>query len=459
MRPTDSSLTPKPKPERADVDQLRKHAVEILNAGIQAVDSATAVRRCLRLTGDALSVGERGEFSVPLRYDSRVWVIGAGKATAGMARAAEDILGKKITGGAVVIPHGHPAHLSRIPVLRAGHPIPDAAGISAAKQIAAIAASAREEDLLLVLISGGGSALLPSPADGVTLEGKQEVTSLLLRSGASIHEVNIVRKHLSGLKGGQLARLAVPAQVVTLMVSDVIGDDPATIASGPTAPDPSTFRDALGILVKYNLTHQVPEVARAFLKDGLAGRRAETPKPGDPIFDRVRNVVIASNAFALAAMARTAAAMGYETEVLSEQVAGEARIAGERHVRRSKDLRSRHARGSLCILSGGETTVTVKGEGKGGRNQEFCLAAAMAMDGWQDMLLLSAGTDGIDGTTGAAGALADGTSIARAKGRGLSPVTFLEQNDSNTFFSALNDLVVTGATGTNVMDVQVVLCV
>lgn len=439
--------------------QLREHAIEIFQAGIRAVDPATAVSRCLRRKGEFLLVGEKAEISVPLAEDGRVWVVGAGKAAAGMARAAEDILGEKLSGGTVVIPHGYPSDLSRVSVKTAGHPIPDEAGVSAAKEIAAIAASAGSRDLLLVLLSGGGSALLPFPSEGVSLEAKQEVTSLLLRSGATIHEVNIVRKHLSGLKGGHLARLAVPARVITLMVSDVIGDDPGTIASGPTAPDPSTFGDARRILAKYDLLGQVPDGVRVAIEDGLAGKKRETPKPGDPVFDRVHNRVIASNAIALAAMAGEAETRGYGAEVLPDQIAGEARIAGAAHVSRCRALLSRDVRRPLCILSGGETTVTVRGRGKGGRNQEFCLAAAVAMDGWQDVILLSAGTDGIDGPTEAAGALADGTSVARGLSLGLSPVTFLKQNDSNTFFSALNDLVVTGATGTNVMDLQVVLCV
>jgi hydroxypyruvate reductase len=324
----------------------------------------------------------------------------------------------------------------------------------ASREVAGLAAAAGKDDLLIAVFSGGGSALLPAPAGSITLEEKQQVTRLLLRSGAAIGEVNTIRKHLSFLKGGRLARLAVPARVVSLLISDVIGDDPGTIASGPTAPDPTTAADALRFLHSRGLEQDLPPAVREFLRH----HDVETPKPGDPLFDRVRNFIVARNADALDAIARRAEAMGYAPVVLAGNVQGEARLAAEAHIIRCREIARKHRSGPLCIISGGETTVTVRGSGSGGRNQEFALAAAKAMTGWDGAVLLSAGTDGIDGSTTAAGAFADGRTVDRGHSLGLDPEVFLRENDSNSFFLGLNDILVTGATGTNVMDVQILVC-
>jgi len=381
-------------------------------------------------------------------------VVGAGKASAEMGSALEDLIDDMPGRGAITIPHGQPSALRRIRTLHAAHPVPDAAGVAAAREISALVTGAEADDLVIALFSGGGSALLPAPADGITLEEKQQVTGLLLRSGANIAEVNTVRKHLSFMKGGRLGRLAAPARVVTLLISDVVGDDLSVIASGPTAADPTTVDDALAVVRKFGLERALPPSVRAHLERG----GQETPKPGDPMFARIHNLVVARNADALEAMASKARTLGYAVVVLPGSVEGEARTAAERHIARCRALAAASGPGRLCILSGGETTVTVRGPGRGGRNQEFALSASVAMQGWNTAVLLSAGTDGIDGVSSAAGAFADGTTCDRAKSRGIDPAISINRNDSNTFFSSLGDLLVTGATGTNVMDVQILLC-
>jgi glycerate 2-kinase len=366
----------------------------------------------------------------------------------------ESIAGEWLVGGIAITKHGHAQRrLRRIPIVEAGHPIPDVPGIRAAHRVREILRELNARDLLLVTVSGGASALLSAPADPVTLAAKQKSTNLLLRAGADIFQLNAVRKHLSFLKGGRLAALAYPATVVTLLLSDVIGDPLDVIGSGPTAPDPTTFIDAIHVLEKCNIVARTPKTVLDLLRKGACGEIAETPKPGDPIFKNVYNIVAGSNALALAAAARQARSLGYRTRVLSNAVSGEARdVAGPQI-----EILRKIARRPACLLAGGETTVTVKGKGKGGRNQELALAAAIALDGFSDVLALCAGTDGADGPTDAAGAIATGDSVARASRLGLDPLDFLRNNDSYTFFSALGDLVKTGPTGTNVMDIEILL--
>ncbi|MCX6622746.1 MAG: glycerate kinase, partial [Acidobacteria bacterium] len=351
------------------------------------------------------------------------------------------------------------AKLRRIELNECGHPVPDEQGVLGARRIAEMVAGAGERDLVLCLISGGASALLPLPADPVTLAGKQDVTRLLLRSGANIHEMNAVRKHLSAIKGGQLARLASPATVIALMLSDVIGDNLDVIGSGPTAPDPSSFQDAQGILNKYGILDKVSQPIQERIRDGLAGRIPETPKAGDPVFGNVQNLVVGSNRLAVDAAAAKAKELGYRPLVLSTLVEGETRDIARLHTAIAREVRlsGRPAKAPVCILSGGETTVTVKGDGLGGRNQEFALAAALDLAGLEGITVLSGGTDGTDGPTDAAGALADGETVARAKKLGLEPARFLARNDAYHFFDPLGDLIRTGPTGTNVMDVMLVL--
>jgi len=419
---------------------LRRQALRIFRAALKAADPAEAVLRHVRLD--------------PRRYRN-IFVIGAGKATAQMARAIERLLGARISGGEINVKDGHGAKLRRIRINECGHPIPDQRGVAGARRIAQIASQAGPEDLVICLISGGASALLPLPASGVTLAEKQKTTRLLLQCGASIHEINCVRKHISRIKGGQLARLAYPATLLTLILSDVIGDDLDVIGSGPTVPDRSTFPDASAIFEKYRLWTKLPRSVR----DRLSSGAEETPKPGDKLFEKTRNVVVGSNALAVDAAAEEARRLGYHTLVLSTFIQGEAREAARVHAAIAKEIstHNRPVARPACVISGGETTVTIRGKGLGGRNQEFALAAAIDIAGLRGTVILSAGTDGTDGPTDAAGAIVDCTTIYRAKELGLDASMFLANNDSYHFFEATGDLIKTGPTGTNVADIQLIL--
>uniref|UniRef100_Q02AY9 Glycerate 2-kinase n=1 Tax=Solibacter usitatus (strain Ellin6076) TaxID=234267 RepID=Q02AY9_SOLUE len=420
---------------------LRRHAAAIFRASLQAADPAGAVERHLA----------RCNYS---RYRN-IYVIGAGKAGASMARAAERVLGKRITAGLINVKDGHLAKLRRIELNECGHPVPDERGAAGARRIAAIAESAGREDLVVCLISGGASALLPLPAAGISLEEKQATTRLLLSCGATIHEINAVRKHISSIKGGQLARLAAPAAVEALLLSDVIGDDLDVIGSGPTAPDASTFATAAGIFEKYAITARIPASVRQRIERGMRSEIPETPKPDDPLFARVRNTVVGSNRLALDAAARAAKSLGYRTLVLSSEIEGETREIARMHAAIGREIAhtGRPVRPPACIITGGETTVAIKGDGLGGRNQEFVLAAAIDIAGTGNIVVFSAGTDGTDGPTDAAGAIADGETLRRK----ADARQYLERNDSYHYFEALGDLVITGPTNTNVMDVRLVL--
>lgn len=428
---------------------LRRHAVLILGAGVAAADPAAAIRRVVAREGSTLRAP--GWWHDLGR--GRVVVVGAGKASARMAAAVEDLLGDRLDGGVVVTSYGYGAPLRRVALVEAGHPLPDAAGQRGAERVAQVAAAAGDGDLLLVLISGGGSALLPLPAAGIALEEKIATTDLLLRSGATIAEVNTVRKHLSRIKGGQLARLAAPATVLTLILSDVLGNPLDAIASGPTVPDPTTFADALAVADRYGLRGSLPAAVRAHLEAGAAGRVTETPKPGDPVFDRTRAVVIGDITLAAGAAVERAQALGYRTRLCGTDVQGEARDVGARLGNMVREtLAARVGPEPICLVMGGETTVTVRGRGRGGRNQEVALGAAPVLAGLPQVLVAALGTDGIDGPTLAAGAVADGTTVARARARGLDPQVALDANDAFPFFEALEDLIVTGPTHTNVND-------
>lgn len=436
--------------------QLRRFALKIFRAALDAADPVAAVLRHVCVSQDTLIVGRRR-----YRLDSfrNIYVVGAGKASAAMAQAVEKLLGRRITGGLINVKYGHTGPLRRIELNECGHPVPDEAGVRGARRIAALLESAGKDDLVLCLISGGGSALLPSPAPPLTLAQKQEATRLLLACGANIHEINALRKHISTLKGGQLARLAQPATVISLLLSDVIGDDLDVIASGPTAPDASTFATARAVLEKYDLLDKVPAAVRERIEQGVAGQIEETPKSGDPIFQRVQNLVVGSNALAVEAAAAKARDLGLRPLILSTRIEGETREIARMHAAIAKEalLSSRPVRPPACLISGGETTVTIRGDGLGGRNQEFVLAAALDLAGYRGVVVLSGGTDGTDGPTDAAGALADGSTVARAEALGLRPQEFLARNDSYRFFDALGDLLKTGPTKTNVMDVRLLL--
>ena len=428
---------------------LRSQALRIFRAAVRAANPAEAVLRHAKIGGGVLTAGRR---KYRLSEFENIYVIGAGKAGAQMAQAVEKLLGRRITAGLVNIKYGHAARLRRIELNECGHPLPDAKGEHGAARIAQLAQHASARDLVICLVSGGASALLPLPAPPVTLADKQATTRLLLNCGADIHEINCIRKHISLVKGGQLARLAYPATVLTLILSDVIGDDLDVIGSGPAVPDRTTFLDARAILEKYAIWASVPAAIRERLSSGAP----ETPKPGDAIFAKVQNLIVASNRLAVDAAMREARALGFNTMALSTFIEGEAREVARVHAAIAKEIRAAHRplKPPACVISGGETTVTMRGAGLGGRNQEFTLAAAIEIAGLKDVAILSAGTDGSDGPTDAAGAIADGTTLARSN---LNAGSSLANNDSYRFFDSVGDLIKTGPTGTNVADVQIVL--
>ncbi len=443
-------------PVHGPQQELREHARAILDAALEAADAEESVRRNLRRRDNQLVVGRT---QLDLLSFRRLWVVGFGKASTRMARAVEQLLGDRIHAGLVVTKHGHGVPLRKVEVLEASHPLPGPEGEAAARRMAELLRQAGEEDLVLCLVSGGGSALLPLPAEGLTLQDKVAVTQLLLRSGATISEVNAVRKHLSAVKGGWLTRLAYPARVVGLVVSDVLGDALDAIASGPLSPDPTTYGDALRVLERYQLLERVPSAVRQRLERGASGQVPETPKPGDPVFERVSLHVVAGVADAVEGARGAAERLGYRALVLTTWMEGEAREVGRvvAAVAREEVVRDRPVPKPACLLMGGETTVTVRGTGRGGRNQELVLASAFGLEGLSGVLVASLATDGTDGPTDAAGAFADGTTLARAKAQALDPEEFLARNDAYAFFEALQDLVRTGPTGTNVNDLVLIL--
>ncbi|SOZ99335.1 HYDROXYPYRUVATE REDUCTASE OXIDOREDUCTASE PROTEIN; tartrate degradation [Cupriavidus taiwanensis] len=391
---------------------------------------------------------------LPAPPKGRTVVIGAGKAAAAMAQAVEANWQGELS-GLVVTRYGHGADCKRIEVVEAAHPVPDEAGARAAQRMVELVQGLSADDLVLCLISGGGSALLAAPAPGLTLADKQAVNKALLRSGASIGEMNCVRKHLSALKGGRLALHCAPARVETLLISDIPGDDPTLIASGPTLPDATTCADALAVIAKYRI--EVPANVRAHLESGAG----ETPKPGDARFSGHRSVTLATAQQALEAAAARARELGFEAHILSDCIEGEAREVAEVHAAIARQVAQRgQPFGKPCvILSGGETTVTVRGKGRGGRNAEFLLALAVALDGLPGVHALAGDTDGIDGSEDNAGALLSPDTLTRAGARGLQARAHLENNDGYGFFAGLDDLIVTGPTRTNVNDFRAILIV
>ncbi len=435
---------------------LKRDSLEIFWAGAKAVAPEEAVKAHLKRDGERLLVD--GE-ELNLGEVNRVVVVGAGKASARMARAVEEILGDRIEGGLIVVKDGHGVPLQRVGVLEASHPVPDERGLEGARRIVELLEGLSARDLAVCLISGGGSALMPYPVEGITLEEKQATTEALLASGATIHEVNAVRKHLSRTKGGRLALYAFPARVLTLLISDVVGDDLDVIASGPTVPDRSTYGDALAVVDRYDLGESIPPRVLEVLRKGARGEIPETPKPGHGAFERVTNLIVASNLQGLLAAKDKAKKLGYNVLILSSMIEGETRDVAKVHAGVLKEIlkSGNPLPPPACIISGGETTVTIRGRGRGGRNQEFVLQAALEIAGWKGAAVFSAGTDGTDGPTEAAGAWADWKTVERAKELGLDPEAFLLDNDSYHFFKALGDLVITGPTGTNVMDLRILL--
>jgi glycerate 2-kinase len=435
--------------------QQRQNAKAVFNAALEASDPAAAIRRHLRLEKEILWAGER---LYDLSQHSHVYLIGAGKAAAKMALALEELLGERLACGLVIVKPGYTVPLRTMEMVEAGHPIPDQIGIDATQTIIRLLRRVGDKDLVLCLVSGGASALLCCPIEGLSLHEKQKTTEVLLNCGAKIQEVNAIRKHISQVKGGRLAELAYPATVVCLILSDVIGDSIENIGSGPTAPDSSSFMDCLSIVDRYGIATMIPRPVKKLLERGAAGEIAETPKPGASIFAKVQNLIVGNNQLALSGAKQKAESLGYKTVMLSSSIEGEARKVAIDHARVAKDLLHDPSVGRRgCIISGGETTVRVQGDGLGGRNQEFALAAAIELEGTEGAVMLSGGTDGTDGPTDAAGGIVDGTTVRRAREKGLDAREYLRRNDSYSFLKAVDDLLMTGPTLTNVMDVRLVL--
>ncbi len=441
----------------------RKHEnlANIFNAALTAVNPYNAVCNALKLEGSHLYAADT---CYDLAKFDRLIVIGAGKASSHMAMAIEKLLGAQIAAGLVITKEDHTAPLKFIEQIEASHPVPNAAGMEGAQRIMQMAKSADEKTLVICLLSGGASALMAAPVSGLELQDKQQVTGLLLKSGATINELNAVRKHLSAIKGGRLAQAAYPAQMVALILSDVIGNPLDVIASGPTAQDNSSFADAMAVIRKYGLEEKIPARAINYLKRGMAEQETETVKASDPCLETTRNVIVGDINLALQAAAEKARQLGYVTEIANTKLQGEARDTARLLAQDARDrLHKLATDNKLCLLYGGETTVTVKGHGKGGRNQELALAFALETSGMEGIVLLSAGTDGGDGPTDAAGAIVDGNTIQSANKLGLDPYQYLNDNDSYSFFRQFDTLsgeqahFITGPTGTNVMDIQIIL--
>lgn len=434
---------------------IRPLLKKLIVRGLDAVDARAAVDRAIARNGDELIIGRR-------RYDlnryERVVVIGAGKATASMAQAVERRLGRRLHNGFVVVKYGHGLPTKRIVVAEAGHPVPDRSGQRAAVRLCAMAAELGRRDLLIVLLSGGASSLLPVPVAGITLADKQRTTEALLRCGATIQEINTVRKHLSRIKGGRLAELT-QATVVTLILSDVLGDDLSAIASGPTVPDPTTYQDAVAILKRYRIWPAVPQGVRQHLDRGCQGLASETPKPGSPLFRRVRHHIIGNNTAAVTAVTRAARKAGLRTLVHTLALTGEARGEGKRFGAMARDIvrEGTPLRRPCCVVAGGETTVTVTGKGKGGRAQEFAAAAALEIAGLAKVWVVAIGTDGTDGPTDAAGAVVDGDTVARAQRLSVDLTGGLKRHNIYPALKKLEQLIITGPTGTNVNDLYLLL--
>jgi glycerate 2-kinase len=456
-------------PERLLTATLRElphgaAVTRILAAAIAAVEPGAAVHRFLRREGETLVAGD---VAYDLRAFDRVWIIGAGKAGAPMAVAAAGIVGERLTGGIVIVKEGHltadhvAALQPQVELLEAGHPLPDARGVAAGERIATLLTQLGERDLVLALISGGGSALLTRPAPGISLDDMQKLTGVLLACGASINEINTLRRHLDTLKGGGLARLAAPATVITLVLSDVVGDPLDVIASGPTVADPTTFANALNVLERYNVLDQTPVAIRRRLESGVRGEIAETPKPGDPALARVGNLIIGSNRLAAEAALAAAQREGFNALILTTFLQGEARVVGRVLAAIAREIadNNRPIGRPACVIAGGETTVTLRGDGRGGRNQELALAAVADLAAAPGALLVALATDGGDGPTDAAGAVVSATTYQRARDLGLDVAAALARNDSYPFFDALGDLLRPGSTHTNVNDLALVVVV
>ncbi len=451
-------------PENPITLSSRKDALSIFQTGVTAADPYQAVKSCLFAKDQQLTILLNLDDLTQKRIGKwpKVHLIAFGKAACAMAKAAREIIPTHMLAGSgiAVTNYENVTDINNIEVIGASHPLPDETGLKAAFKCAERISQAKKNELVLVLVSGGGSALIPYPADSITLQEKSATTDLLLASGATINEINCVRKHLSRLKGGGLARLVMPADLHALILSDVLGDDLSAVASGPTVPDPSTYDDAIAVFTAKGIWNKVPASVQKHLQQGKLGKIPETPKPGDNAFKNSNGTLIGSNAISVKATFKTAQDLGYEAQLYATHLCGEARTAAEKWVRYAKQTIDNGIDKPLALLAGGETTVTLKGNGRGGRNQEMALAFAIAaqqsgLTGY--WTFLSGGTDGRDGPTDAAGGIVDQDTINRMIYLGLDPVAMLENNDSYTALKSSHDLLDTGATGTNVADLQVLL--
>ena len=438
--------------------KARELCLRLLEKGLDAVNPRVIIEKVFKVSEGFFSVcGQRFDAS----KINHVFVIGAGKASGAMAEALEHILGGHLTTGFVNIPKGTRDRYKTMKIIlnEAGHPLPNQAGEFGTKRMLSLVSNMKKDDLVVCLISGGGSALMPLPSQGISLRDKVELTQLLIKSGATIDEVNVVRKHVSAVKGGQLAKKVSPATLIALIISDVVGDNIGVIASGPSVPDESTYKDAKKMLEKYDLWSRCPESIRQHILDGIKGKVSDTPKPEDPSFNRVFNFMVANNALALSAIEKEASTAGLDSLILSSSIEGEAKHVGTVLAGIAKEIQvaDQPVRKPGAIIAGGETTVTVTGRGVGGRNQEAMLSAARRIAGLRGVAIASIGTDGVDGMTDAAGALIDGQTIVRAERMGLSADEHLRNNDSYSFFKKLGDTIVTGPTGTNVNDIMLIL--
>jgi glycerate 2-kinase len=436
--------------------RARALALKSLEIAVNAVDPKKLIESKLVLKNNILSVNGH---SFDLNKFKHVYVVGGGKASGTMAEALEQTLNKHITDGLVNIPRGNRHKTHAIETHEASHPIPDETGVEGTRKMLTIAEKAEQDDLVICLISGGGSSLMPLPRGEITMEDKRKVTDALLKCGATINEINTVRKHISDFKGGWLAEKAYPATVLNLILSDVLGDPLDFIASGPTVPDSTTFSDAVNVLKKYELWDNTPTSVKKVLSDGEKGVIPETPKADDKAFKKVHSVVIGNCRFASTAAYESFKSAGLNSLLLTSLLEGEARPVGTMLASIAHEIQASEnpVKKPAAIVAGGETTVSVMGKGKGGRNQEIALAAALKLKGLDGVVVASLSTDGIDGPTDAAGAIADGKTLARATKMGLNAEKFLAENDSYDYFARLGDLIFTGPTGTNVNDVSVIV--
>jgi len=435
---------------------LRKRglATEIFLAGVESVKPGIMIDRYLSLNGNTLKIND---YSFSLPGINNIYVVGAGKASAMMARSVEVILGNRVSGGHIVTKYGHGVKLNKINITEAGHPVPDENGIKGTEEVLSVTGRAGKDDLVICLISGGGSALLTDVPDGCTLEDLKSLTSTLLRVGADITEINCIRKHLSRVKGGMLSYSAYPARVVSLIMSDVIGDPLDVIASGPTAPDPTTFKDANSIIDKYRIRAEIPARILEVLEEGAKGMRQETLKESDNVFLCTSNLIIGTNNQALQTAKRKAEEMGYTTKIVTSSLSGDVTDAAKYIFNELLKQKNKDPGTRTCLLFGGEPTVKITGEGLGGRNQHLALLMTEKLRELPGITFLSGGTDGTDGPTDAAGAVVDSDTWQKAKALGLDVVGHISNCDSYNFFRQEGGLIVTGPTQTNVMDLMIVL--